>query len=101
MGNDRFTQTVDNTVHSLGTGKWKIITYKPQGSCGIFEGSLSVTRDFHRITRNVKTADGSINQRVVGSFPNQNVAAAFIEEAVTNLNHNYENCWPEYVVSSE
>lgn len=95
MSNERFNSNSDNTVTELGSGKWKIITYNPQGSCGVFEGNLSVGRDFHRVSRRVKTHDGSIADRVVASFPNQNVAAAFMEEAVINLNEKYENAWRE------
>lgn len=91
---------VDNTVYNRGNGNWKIVTYRPQGSCGIINGTLHITKDFHYIMRPIRV-NGVIEQTVVANFPNQNVALAYLPECVNEHDKTYEDKWPTYVVSSE
>lgn len=71
---------VDNNSQNRGIGKWNIQTYNPSASIGPIEGVLLVNKEFYTIYKDEKMNVCLFN------VPSQNVAFAYNEFHVQNLN---------------
>jgi hypothetical protein len=71
---------VDNNSQNRGFGKWNIHTYNPSAAIGPIEGVLIVNKEFYTIYKDEKMVVCLFN------VPSQNVAFAYNEIHVQNLN---------------
>jgi len=75
--NNNTNNTGNNFLFEHGYGEWCVVLYDPSGSCGTFNGYLSVGKDFHTVHQIIKSPNSISEKRIILSVPSQNVSFVY------------------------